>query len=135
MPVLMSAVSSADSPGTFSTSSPCSRAATFDQLDNWPDLATALFVVWDKSPATDGTGFRPKFATDRPVRLFSYFTDPRTPLRFNLHQLAWQLDVYIVDLKVTEDEMHRATQKYLNNYSIASAYFDITDTCVRRPSI
>lgn len=126
MPVLMSAVSSTDSPRRVLDLVAMLRAATYDQLDDWPDLATALIVVWDKSPATDGTGFQPKFAPDRPVRLFSYFTDPRTPVRFDLHKLAWQLDVYIVDLKVTEDEMHWATQKYLNNYSIASAYFDIT---------
>jgi hypothetical protein len=126
MPVLMSAVSPKDSPRRVLQLVTLLRSTAPDKLDQWPDLTTALIVVWDKSLPPDGTGYRPKFTPDRPAQLFSYFTDPQTPLRFNLRQLAWQLQLFIVDLRVSEDEMHWATQRYLNNYSIASAYFDLT---------
>jgi hypothetical protein len=126
MPVLMSAVSPKDSPRRVLQQVTLLRSTASDKLDQWPDLATALIVVWDKALPPDSTGHKSTFTADRAAKLFSYFTDPQTSPRFDLRQLAWQLQLYVVDLRVTEDEMHWATQRYRNNYSIASAYFDVT---------
>jgi len=126
MPTLMSAVSDRDSPDRVLDILQGLRTRQSRSLDDYADLTTALAVVWDKPSPREGAHKLPKFPPDRPARLFAYFTDPRSPMRFDIRQFCWQLDLYIVDIKVSDDEIQWAGKKYANNYSIGSAYFDVT---------
>ncbi|MGD0137424.1 MAG: hypothetical protein ABSD28_00985 [Tepidisphaeraceae bacterium] len=125
MPTLMSAVSDRDPPQRVIEILQQLRSSQAANLDDFPDLATALAVVWDKPPARQGDHAPPQLDPQRPAQLFAYFTHPRGPLRFDQGSLCWQLETYIVDLQISDDEILWATRRYANNYSIGSIYFDV----------
>jgi hypothetical protein len=125
MPTLTSAVCSKDPPDRLIKVLDLLRSRQPDRLEEYPDLASAVAVVWDKPTARDPTRHEFKFDVDRPAALFDYFTDPRNQMRFDLKTLAWQLDVYVVDLKISTDEIRWAVNRYGNNYSIADLFFEV----------
>jgi hypothetical protein len=125
MPTLMSAVSAKDPPERLLDVIDQLRNRDPNRADLYPDLATAISVVYDKSSPPDDTNRDFKFDRDRPVMVFDYFSDPRNRTRFDLRTLPWQLELYIVDLKVSPDEMQWAVNRYGNNYSIADLYFEV----------
>ncbi|MGD0390530.1 MAG: hypothetical protein ABSC42_16415 [Tepidisphaeraceae bacterium] len=125
MPTLMSAVSNRDPPQRVIDILRLLRGSQAANLDDYPDLATALAVVWDKPPTRQGDHAPPQFDPQRPAQLFAYFTNPRSPLRFDPKSLCWQLETYVVDLQVSDDEIQWATRRYANNYSIGGIYFDV----------
>jgi hypothetical protein len=125
MPTLMSAVSDSDPPTKILSRLQTLRCQQNPRLDQFPDLTTALLVVCDKSAAHDYTRAQTKFPPEHIAHLFDYFTNPRNPIRFNLAELCWQLQVYIVDLRVSDAEMQWATNRYANHYSIGDVYFDV----------
>lgn len=126
MPTLMSAVSDRDPPARVLEILQMLGAGQNPKLDEFADLTTAMAVVWDKPPAPDSTRHKFTFEPDHATRLFAYFTDPRSPMRFDLRQLCWQMQTYIVDPKISDAEINWAASHYANNYSIASIYFDVT---------
>jgi len=125
MPTLMSAVSDRDPPQRVIEILRQLRDSQAANLDDYPDLATALAVVWDKPPARQGDHAPPQLDPQRPAQLFAYFTHPRIPVRFDQGSLCWQLETYVVDLQISDDEILWATRRYANNYSIGSIYFDV----------
>jgi hypothetical protein len=125
MPTLMSAVSNRDPPQRVIEILRLLRSSQAANLDDFPDLATALAVVWDKPPARQGDHAPPQLDPQRPAQLFAYFTNPRIHLRFDQRSLCWQLETYVVDLQLSDDEIQWATRRYANNYSIGSLYFDV----------
>jgi hypothetical protein len=125
MPTLMSAVTDQDPPARVLAELQALGGKQNGMLDRYPDLTTALLVVWDKPFAKDYTRAPSKFSPDHIARLFAYFTDPRSPVRFNLAELCWQLQVYIVDLRVSDDDIQWVSSRYARHYSIGDVYFDV----------
>jgi hypothetical protein len=126
MPTLMSAVGERDLPARVLEILQMLGAGQNPKLDEFADLTTAMAVVWDKPPAKDSTRHRFTFEADHAARLFAYFTNPHSPMRFDLRQLCWQMQTFIVDLKISDDEIGWAASRYASNYSIPSLYFDVT---------
>jgi hypothetical protein len=125
MPTLMSAVVKSDPPAQILNLLRVLGAPQNPTLDRYPDLVTAMLVVWDKGQAKDETPVRTEFTPDRFVHLFGYYTNSRNPLRFTLPALCWQLEVYVIDIKISDAEMQWAANRYANNFSIGSIYFDV----------
>jgi hypothetical protein len=125
MPTLMSAVYRRDSPEQVIEILDLLRKQQPERLDEYPDLATAMVVVWDKPLAPDANGRTVTYDDDRPAVLFNYFTNPRNQMRFDLKSMPWQLDTHIVDMRISEDEIPWAAERYRNNYSIADLYFEV----------
>ena len=121
---LMLALSDADPPDQMLVELAHLKSSAGDAVDAFPDLATALCVVWDKKPDNADD---PAPDPDRIARLFSYYAKAgdRGLLRFGTRTLPWQLAVYVVDNKVSEGEIVWAIDRYANRSMLGTTYFDV----------
>jgi hypothetical protein len=118
---LMMAISDDDAPDRVLAVLTALHADQKNRLEDFPDLTTAICVVWD-APAqrNDDDG---KLAVARAVRLMRYYS--RQNFRFNLQKLPWKLATYVVDNVVSEDEIAWALQRYSGRQAIGGIYFDV----------
>jgi tetratricopeptide (TPR) repeat protein len=131
MPTLMAAVGKKDQPAKVLSLLSALRAQQGTKLNDYADLTTAFLVVWDKPPAdlpggvgATGTAAATLADPQRVSRLFNYFLNSGN-LRFSPHDLPWQLSLYLVDVRLSEDEMLWATQRYGSRNDIGSIYFEV----------
>lgn len=94
-----------------------------ETLENWPELTAALCVVWDQAAgeADDSDKSRGDWA----VFLYRYFALSKVAWRYDLHTMPWQLQVYVVDLRISPEEMQWVWQKYKQVYDVGGRYFDV----------
>ncbi len=119
---LMSAVDKTDPPASVLDLLTRLHADSGDALANFPDLTTALIVVWDK-PLDAQIGERSP-DDSRVVPLFHYFSTAQGQ-RFSPATLPWQLAVYVVNLQISAPEIAWARNRYARNMQLAGAYFDV----------
>ena len=91
----------------------------------FPDLAIALAVVWDKPG-------KPLFeATDPPTTAdvydnYAFYTSEKTPVHRRIKQLPWELLCYVVANKASAAERRWILENYSNKVAmIGNAYFDV----------
>ncbi len=94
-----------------------------ETMEKWPELVAALVVVWD-APASQATG-DDDARGDWAVWLYSYFTRANSRLRFNLKEVPWQLQTYIVDLAVSREEIKWVWNRYGNRGDVGGIYFEV----------
>ncbi len=94
-----------------------------ETMEEWPDLVAALAVVWDAPPndTSDDAAARGDWA----VWLYDYYTRNNSRLRYNLKEVPWQLQTYIVDLVVSQEEIAWVWQRYGKRGDVGSFYFDV----------
>jgi tetratricopeptide (TPR) repeat protein len=131
MPTLMAAVTRKDPPDKVLSLLAALRTQQGAKLNDYADLTTAFLVVWDKPlmdlPGGVGPTGSAAAALDeapRVGRLFNYFLNSAN-LRFNPHDLPWQLSLYVVDVRLSEEDVLWATQRYGTRNDIGSIYFEV----------
>jgi hypothetical protein len=131
MPTLMAAVGRKDPPDAVLSLLATLRAQQGTKLNDYADLTTAFLVVWDKPPADLPGGVGPSGAAaaaladpQRVTRLYNYFLNSGN-LRFSPRDLPWQLCVYLADVRLSEEDMLWAMQRYGTRNDIGSIYFEV----------
>jgi hypothetical protein len=131
MPTLMSAVNRKDAPDQVLSLLATLREAEGEKLDQYADLATAILIVWDKpldpGPQSIGEAKVSKAAAGEPdhvVKMFNYFLNS-PQLYFDPRDLPWQLAIYMVDVKISPDEILWALNRYATKADIGEIYFDV----------
>ncbi|MDP9172764.1 MAG: transglutaminase-like domain-containing protein [Planctomycetota bacterium] len=99
------------------------HADSIANCEAYPDLVTALLVVPNLQPYHQILVTMPD--ENNVLRLFHYFANPNSPVRFNMRDLPWQLAVYVVDIKVSPSDMMWAVDRYFRKEQIGSTYFDV----------
>jgi hypothetical protein len=133
LPALMAAVSETDAPQDVLTLIRALLVDSGNRLNDYPDLAAAVCVVWDAP--LDAQANRPG-ATTKPsarkppdvqhaVRRFHYFSDPKYRFPFDMKAMPWQIAVYVVDSPVSDDEIAWATQRYATKRVVSNIYFEV----------
>src|SRR5688500_6936216 len=80
------------------------RVAHGNRLDEFPDLAAALCVVWD-APLKLADNENVRADTEQPAWLFRYYSGARKKMKFDPQTLPWELAVYVVDNVVSQEEV------------------------------
>lgn len=101
------------------------RIADPQAMEQYPDLATAISLVWDVPQRKRNEPEPAKLDVERPKRLMRYYMNARGRLQFDSRTLPWQLGVYMVDNVVSEDEIAWALDRYGNRGAIGMSYFDV----------
>jgi tetratricopeptide (TPR) repeat protein len=91
--------------------------------ENDPDLLAALLVVPNRQPYGQIKVALPDDTT--PLRLFHYYTSPRTALQISVHDLPWQLAEYVIDNKLSDADIQWVASRYLRHSQIGTIYFDV----------
>ncbi len=94
-----------------------------ETMEEWPELVAALAVVWDAPP--NDTSEEAAARGDWAVWLYSYYTKNNDRLRYNLKEVPWQLQTYIVDLVVSQQEIAWTWQRYGKRGDVGAFYFDV----------
>ncbi len=94
-----------------------------ETMEQWPELVAALAVVWD-APAADSVD-DPLSRGDWAVGLYHYYTRANPKLRYNLKEMPYQLQTYVVDLVVSEQEVAWVWQRYGKRGDVGGFYFDV----------
>lgn len=94
-----------------------------ETMEKWPDLVAALVVVWD-APATQATD-DDDARGDWAVWLYQYFTRANSRLRFNLKDMPFQLQTYVVDLAVSKEEIAWVWNRYGKRGDVGGIYFEV----------
>ncbi len=87
------------------------------QVEQYPDLTIALAVVWDQPESIDN-GSQGQFqAIDAPntanyEELFLYYSDDKSPYKFRLKTLPWEVLCYVVSHKTSEQQRRWAYSTY-----------------------
>jgi hypothetical protein len=119
----MLALSDADAPDRVLAVLSALRAEHGEKLEQFPDLACAMCVVWDTPRNFDADN--PRADTERPVWLFKYLVMAQNRLRFDPQEVPWELAIYIADIQVSQDEMAWAVKRYAQRGAIGGTYFDV----------
>lgn len=119
---LMSAVSSSDPPDRMLALLTKLHEDQGENLAAFPDLTTAFCVVWDKSSSRHR---HDDVDLVHVVRLFRYYVNTRARLEFDLKDLPWQLSVYVIDNRGSEDDIGWALAHYAGRRLIGAVYFDV----------
>jgi hypothetical protein len=100
------------------------RAEFGKAVEQYPELAVAVCVVWD-SPAKEGQ--TPQQAARVACEIFGHLTAPggRGVLRIDPKALPWPVLLYLVDSKVSGDERRWVTTAYRLPADPAAAYFQV----------
>ncbi|MCL2306461.1 MAG: hypothetical protein FWC43_14065 [Planctomycetaceae bacterium] len=90
------------------------------QVEEYPDLAIAIAVVWDKPEAVISNSQGRYQATTPPNQatyeeLFLYYTDEKNPNQFRLKTLPWEVLCYVVSHKTSKEERQWAYTTYGND--------------------
>lgn len=98
-----------------------------ETMEKWPDLVAALAVVWDAPQlGTDADTLEAEVARgDWAVNLYHYFTRQNEKLRYSVRELPWQLQTYVVDLSVSEEELAWVWARYGKRGDVGAFYFDV----------
>lgn len=125
---LMLAISSRDLPDKVLPVLDALRKDHGDKLEEYPDLAAAMCVVWDQPYRQDRGVFREIEAGEKtlsqPRMLMRYYLSSRQ-LQFNVQQLPWPLAAYLVDNAGSADDMAWATNRYGGRSRIGAVFFDV----------
>jgi len=101
------------------------------QVEEYPDLTIAIAVVWDQ-PEMMGRGSQRQFnAADPPdpanyEDLFLYYTHAKSPYKFRMQTLPWEVLCYVVSHKTSDAERRWAFATYGNNIKkLGEKYHDV----------
>lgn len=94
-----------------------------ETLADWADLVTALIVVWDE-PRRESSD-DPAARGDWAVQLYEYYTRNNHRLRYDLRSMPWNLQIYVVDLVISREEMIWAWDRYGRRGDVGGFYFDV----------
>ncbi|GIW76625.1 MAG: hypothetical protein KatS3mg104_1688 [Phycisphaerae bacterium] len=94
-----------------------------ETMADWPDLVTALVVVWDE-PRRESSD-DPAARGDWAVQLYDYYTRNNRRLRYDLRSMPWNLQIYVVDLVISREEMIWAWDRYNQRGDVGGFYFDV----------
>lgn len=94
-----------------------------ETMPDWADLVTALIVVWDE-PRRESSD-DPAARGDWAVQLYAYYTRNNRRLRYDLRSMPWNLQIYVVDLVISREEMIWAWDRYGQRGDVGGFYFDV----------
>jgi hypothetical protein len=129
---LMMAVSDQDAPDQVLHVLVALRADQKERLEEFPDLAAAMCVVWDApwnqanaalGPATPDPD--PRNDLVQPRMLMRYYMASRGQLRFDPKTLPWQLSAYVVDNVAGLPELQWAQQRFAKRGAVGAVFFDV----------
>jgi hypothetical protein len=125
---LMMAVSDKDQPDKVLAMLSSLKSDQGEQLEQYPDLAAAMCVVWDQPFEQAHGSFRPfvkPLDPQRPRMLMRFYINARSQLKFNSQELPWQLSAYMVDNLATPDDIAWALNRYAGHGRIGAVFFDV----------
>lgn len=101
------------------------RVDMAETLEQFPDLTTAVCLVWD-TPLKKYEESRAKASdVDRARVLMNFYVSNHAQLQFDPQRLPWQLATYLVDNVVSDEEIDWAQQRYSQRSAIGAVYFDV----------
>jgi hypothetical protein len=118
---LMLAVDGADRPDGVLAVLAALQSDAGKRVERAPELISALCVVFDDD--SDNEDAKPQ--VDRAVLLYRYFTNARGNLRFDPFDLPAALGVYLVDVRVTPEEIVWVVNRYGRRGSVLGIYYDV----------
>lgn len=121
---LMSAMTDADAPDAVLRIVALIHQRQGEKPAEFPDLATALAVVYDSGADMTSEEARAP-DPNKAARLFAYYTNARSQMRFDPQTLPWQLQVFVVDNNITEPELLWALGKYSSRPLVKDAWYDV----------
>jgi hypothetical protein len=127
LPAMMMAVSTSDPPERVLEVLRALRGDYRDRIEEFPDLAAAVCVVWDAHERFGGNPMADeevKIDPGEPSRVFGYFVRAADRLAMDPRRLPLDLLVYIVDTHLTQPEMEWAN-RYGSRPNVAGAFFAV----------
>jgi hypothetical protein len=127
LPVIMMAVTTSDPPERVLEVLRALRADHRQRIEEFPELAAAVCVVWD---AHERFGGNPeadeevKINPGEPARVFGHFARSADRLAIDPRKLPLDLLVYVVDTHLVQEELEWA-KRYAARPNVAAAFFAV----------